>query len=146
MISKRILSDGTIINVGDRIGTIHLLRQLPKIDEKDSLNVVTRGLYQSVRGSLEELAALSISHDPRLEGVEAFYGASHVAGPLARRLGFDVVRIEDWSDRMTETLISQTIVFWKSPHKNWIDRWKQIKGKEAQEAYISKRKLVQLYG
>lgn len=141
-----LLSDATAIIPGDRIGQIHLLRNLPKLNREDDLLKITRKLYQRVLESMEELAALSENNDPRLDGVNAFYGTSHLAGPLATRLGFDVRKIDDSLERNIETFFGRTLVFCRSSHKNWGDKWKQVKNKEAQNAFISRRKLVQMYG
>lgn len=141
-----VLSDGIAIVPGEKVGVIELLRDLPKISTHDNILLVTLNMYRSVQNSLEELAGLSERNDPRLDGIEAFYGSSHTAGPLARRLGFDVREIEDKNDRIAETIASQLVVFFHSPHKSWLRRWKQVNSKVAQDVYISRNKLIQMHG
>ena len=139
------LSDGTTIKPGSKIGVIHFDRNLPTADEKESERGFSRKLYESGKNSLEELAFLCEANDPRLAGIEGFYGLSHIAGPLAKRLGFDIFETSDplkliFAQVLGKRLVGKVV----NNNPNWQKLAKNYKSPK--EAFISRQKLVALFG
>lgn len=149
-VTTKELSDGTIVKPGQRIGTIDIVRDLKVLKSDDNLISAVKELYGDTEEDLKELAALCMNNDPKLKDVEVFRGISHLAGPLAKKLGFDVKDIKNPIVKMYATLSGKIIV--KQYAKN-NEVWNNIPGKtprnkfkSAREAYISRKKLVELYG
>ncbi len=142
---ERELSDGAIIHPGQKLGVIDLLRNIPILDSDTKLLTATRHLYNSVSQDLHELAFLCQSNDPRLNGVEAFYGISHFAGYLAERLGFDSFKLRNPLKRLFPKVIEKQMV---KEHAGENKDWKKIKNKnkDIYEAFISRQKLVDRFG
>ena len=139
------LSDETVVRPGQKIGIIDILRNLPSLEKDENLLAITKKLYRESEADLRELAKMCQDNNPSLEGVEVFYGVSHLAGPLAKRLGFDVFDIANPLKRTGVTLTGKLIAAgygWKN--KQW--REYQSKFKSAREAFISRKKLIELYG
>ena len=128
-----------------KIGEIHFDRNIPFIKRNEAVVGFVRTLFSSFQEELTELAFLCRENDKRLKRVQSFFGLSHIAGPLARRLGFDVSAIRNPLTRYEVTasnkqLISEIVSY----HPSWTMFEKNFK--PAQRAYISRNKLVQLYG
>jgi len=138
------LEDHTIIKAVKKIGIIDIERNLPKLSEKESLVGITRMLFRETESDLKELALMCKAGDPRLEGLDIFHGVSHLAGPLAKRLGFDVYDIANPVERVASSLIGRLI---SSDVGAKNEEWRkyQSKFKSAREAYISRSKLIRLY-
>lgn len=139
------LSDGEIVRPGDRIGEIDFVKDVPKLGKDANLFVFTRYLYNSAQKSLRELAELCAENDPSVDGIKAFHGTSHLVGPLAKRLGFDIYEIANpikravykkWGKAIAKNVAGESLM-WQEYQKNF---------KPPREAYISRSKLVELFG
>lgn len=86
---SRKLSDGTKIFPGDRLGEIHLMRNIPKPDDPTKFHTYSRHLYGDIQQDLRQLATM-VRFDPGYSDIKAIYGFSHLAKPIAKRLGFDI--------------------------------------------------------
>jgi hypothetical protein len=144
-IAGRELSDGNVVSGGAKVGVIDFMRNMPTLDKHDNLISLTRDLFDSAQTSLIELAKLCNSEDPRLEDINTFYGVSHLAGPLAVRLGFDVFDIRNPIDRSMYKMLGKGIVT-TIAKKN--SSWQRLKSnfKDPREAFISRQRLINLYG
>lgn len=89
------ISDNTNLKTGEIVGNIDFINKLPRMESDTNLVGFVRYLFQSAKDSLQELADHCRENDPRLEGVRNFVGVSHLAGPLAERLGFSTFEITD---------------------------------------------------
>jgi hypothetical protein len=139
------LSDGSILRPGQKIGKIDFLRKLPTLKEGDNLLSFTKQLFRSGEQSLRELAELCEKNDPRLGDVEFFWGISHLAGPLAKRLGFDVFDIANPIKRLGYKALGKGIAYSiAKKNKHWQMFEKNFKAPH--EAVISRGKLIELYG
>lgn len=141
----RALSDGFLLRPGHRIGRIHIIDNLPILGMNDNLLGATREIYRSTVLSLTQLAELCQNDDRKLSRIKAFYGISHLAGPLAERLGFDVFDIRSETIRKAHHIAGYVLA-----HKvgGYNTEWNRTKGnfKSPKEAIISRNKLVDLYG
>jgi hypothetical protein len=137
--------DGTILKPGQKFGKIDFVYRIPKLRPNDSLIGFTRSLFRSGEQSLKELADLCEKNDPRLQGVDVFMGTSHIAGLLAKRLGFDVFDITNPFKKLGYSIIAKVIVHGTVKHnKEWESFKKNFKS--PREAAISRNKLIQLFG
>ena len=84
------LDDGTVVKPGDPIGELHFIRNLPKLKPGDSITGFIREGFSDAEQALKELSQLVAGADPRLTEVNVFFGVSHLASRLAKRLGFEV--------------------------------------------------------
>ncbi len=137
--------EGEVLKPGDKIGIISVTRNLNKMQENDNLIAKTRELYRSTELSLTELAKLCEENDPRLKDINFFRGQSHLAGPLAERLGFDIYEIANPFERFSTKLAGKLIV---KGHVGKNVEWKkfEVNYNDPKEAIISRKKLIELYG
>jgi hypothetical protein len=94
------LAGSITIKIPGRSANIHISRDLPPVTDHTSALGYARYLFDSSQTSLHELAKLTRRNDPRLDGVEFFQGISHLAGPLAKRLGFEVYDLKPSAERI----------------------------------------------
>lgn len=139
------LSDGTIIRPGDKVGEIHFSNDIPELQENENMIGFARRLFVSARESMQHLAQLCQDNYYQTDGVVAFLGQSHIAGPLAKRLGFDIFEIRNPITRLISTELSY-VTAKESAYRN--PTWQQFRTnfKSAKEAIISRDKLVQTHG
>lgn len=142
-IKNKELSDGSVVKPGSKVGVIHFTRNLPIMDKQSNV-AFSRQLFRSGEESLNNLAGLCEANDPRLEGVEFFYGWSHLAGPIAKRLGFDVFDIANPIRRLGPKFVN-TFLAGGLKDTPTFQRINYI-FKTPREAFISRQKLVELYG
>jgi len=138
------LPNGETIEEKNVVGRIDFVRDIPKMKRGASLVEFTKSLFKSANISLEELTRLCRDNDPRLKDVQYFYGVSHLAGPLARRLGFITLPIEDERDRKKCMSAAHSIAK-KVAGKN--ENWQKFAGnfKQPQIAVISRQELLEAY-
>jgi len=140
------LSDGAVLRQGDAVGVIDFIENLPRLSEEDNLMGFVRRLFKSAKGSLSELAVLCREDDTRLQGIEYFWGKSHLAGPLAKRLGFEVFEVE-----YTSPLIKKIDISVARAHVRLVagdnEEWDQVKDyiKPQRHAIISRERLMAMY-
>jgi hypothetical protein len=138
------LSDGVVVTPGDLVGEIELkLDNLP-LDHNGGVVIYGRALFRSITQSLGELAKLCEVNDPLLEGVVGFHGISHLAGPLAGKMGFDVFLVSDISEFFAHTVFANMIV---RQHAGKNTDWRKFKPhiRIPKEVYISRNSLVSRY-
>lgn len=138
------LSDGTTVSNEDIVGQMHFYRNLPQL-RNNNIIAYTRDLYESASESLKSLARRCQKEDPRLSGVTAFYGESHIAGPLAKRLGFDIYDINNPLYKLFVYYGSKNVVDDTTKESRSYRAWKE-NFKPPRQAYISRAKLVELFG
>jgi len=139
------LSDGTIIQPGDKIGVFEFNNnRIKNLEPEDDFFHHIRDLYFSTKISFHNLALLCLNKDPLLEGVTAFYGVSHLAVKGAK-IGFDVGPV---SNPLLKLIVDRfgriderEVV---SDHPMWEQCRKQHR--TPMEAFISRKRLVELYG
>lgn len=158
-VRSRTLSDGTIMKPGDKVGIMDFAHGILSKAEEESLFSYTKKLIRSAELSFIELAQLCEVDDPRLAGVSVFGGRSHLAGPVAKRMGFDVFDIanplhshfETWRGKKR---VQRQVSYYKKPDDTGsieavVDqKWKEMEKnfKDPRDAYISRQKLLELYG
>ena len=139
------LSDGTEISKFQRLGEMHFCRDLPQLTDKDNLVNFTKLLYREANISLQELALMCQNNDPRVKNITFFFGESHIAGPLAKRLGFDIHEISNPISKLMSYYKGKWLVNdLASKNPTW-QIWKK-NFKPPQRAYISRTKLVEFFG
>ena len=100
----------------------------------------------STKSSLENLAAWCEANDPLLEGINVFYGVSSLAaGPQAKKLGFEIHEIENPLKKAIMKHVGKTIIRRMSGANSGWHQYKKTQ-RVPKEAYISREKLVSLYG
>ncbi len=141
----KFLLDGTMIQPKQPIGILDFDTSLPFMEDDGNVVAYTRNLYRSGIDSLQTLARLAQNDDTRLEGVTTFFGVSHLAGPLAERLGFETHDIKNPVSRFIVSKIGEKIVELNSSNNQ---NWQEMKAnmKPAREAFISRKRLVEIYG
>lgn len=142
-VSKKVLSDGTVIAPGQMGGRLDLVRNIPQLGEEDNLVAATRSLYDEALFDLKILA-YECMHNEFLEEISFFYGYSHLVRSSARKLGFDVFDIRNPLKQAFHTHLSKQVVEKRNKENK---TWQAFKGnfKPAKEAFISRDKLVSLY-
>lgn len=142
--TKKVLSDGAIVRPGEKYGALHFTHNLPVLQPEDNLTVFTRNLYQSAENSLRELAVLCENDAPMVRDIEVFGGISHVAGSLATRAGFDLFTLDPATKLLAMLQSEDYLVRGVRKHNEWKRSRKNFKA--PRRAFISKTKLIQLYG
>lgn len=142
---ERILPDGSILPPGEKVGIIHFSRNFTALRKHENIISVGRRLFRSAQISLYRLAELCEKNAKPLEGVNFFLGASHIVGPLARKLGFNIFPIKNPGERRMVKQKSEKFVrevAKENPH------WQQFEKnfKAPKIAMISKETLLKLYG
>ncbi len=140
----RQLKDGTRLIPGQLVGEIHYYHDMYEASVNESVTGRTRTYFTRAKGSLEQLANLCQSGDPRVEGVGHFVGRSHIAGALAERLGFELFPIDQPYFRWMANFKSKGLV--KDLNFNntkWLPLSRNLK--DAREAVISRASLIELY-
>lgn len=133
-----------LIRSGDPVGEIHFSNDYPRLGRDQGIFDYTRMLHQEGRKSLSSLAFLCQKNDPRLVGIDAFAGASHVVGESAKKLGFTVYNFPD--NRYSAVLKTKCAIVvlgntWRNP-KWWTFAKKRI---DLKIAYITRDRLVELH-
>ncbi len=143
-VSKKVLSDGIVIAPGQMGGRLDLVRNIPQLGEEANLVAASRSLYNEVLLDLKILA-YECKHNEFLEEISFFYGYSHLVRSLARKLGFNVFDIKNPLKQAFYTHLNKQIVEKRNKENK---AWQAFKGnfKPAKEAFISRDKLVSLYG
>lgn len=146
-IRTRKLSDGYVVHPGEKVGLVTFDRYIPIMKKDENLVVFTRQLIKGAEDCLKSLAKKCEGNDPALAGINVFYGASHLAGPLARKFGFDIFEIADPFKRAEARYRSKDIAADVAGEN---EMWQRIQqnssGKDPREAFISKQKLIELFG
>jgi hypothetical protein len=139
-----VLPNGEELGKNDIVGRIDFIRNIPQMDKETPLVGFVRALFKSADSSLNELAKLCRDNDPRLKDIQYFYGISHLAGPLAEKLGFTTIELQDEEERKEQTKVAFRIAKMKAG-KN--DEWKKFTGnfKEPKIAVISRKELLEAY-
>lgn len=139
------LSDGTVISQYHHLGELHFSEDLPTLEQGGNLVTFTRQLYGAATESLEELAHLCQDNDPRVIGLAFFYGESHIAGSLAKKLGFDIHEISNPFRKLMQYYKGRWLVEQIAGKNPTWRHWKK-NYKPPQRAYISRKRLVELFG
>lgn len=140
------MSDGQEVRPGQRVGELHFTRNIEPLAKDTDVISYARMLYRSGEKSLEELAVKCEQNDPAFEDINVFYGVSHIAGPLAKRLGFDIFRITNPVNRFLATYLAKKGM--EDEFTGNSQQWELFKRnfKSPNFAYISRQKLIELYG
>jgi hypothetical protein len=184
-VRSRPLSDGTTMTPGDKVGIIDFARGIPFKNEHESIFSYTKNLIRTADVSFIELAEMCETDDPRLSDVNFFGGRSHLAGPIAKRMGFDVFDVANplhryFEARRGKDRVKKQVSFEKgsnpnNPEGREVDqkgeepqkaeenskteseskkemvvdqKWKEMEKnfKDPRDAYISRQKIIELYG
>lgn len=139
-----VLDDLTEIRPKTPIGRIDLVRNLPRLDTSGSVIAFTRSLMTSTVQSLRELAQACQNREEQLVPLQAMAGMSHLAR-MGKRFGFTVFEIEDKVDQEWATRVSRSVSEKVAGNNH---AWQKLAAyyKPAEIAYISKDRLVELYG
>lgn len=130
---RKVLSDGTLVKPGSKVGEINLTKDIPK---KANLNVheFSVELLKDFIVSLIKLAQDS-KNGKFPDDIHAIFGVSHLVGDsISRKLGFDVMR-----PLLHEKISGVLVGLNMSTRKNVL----QSKWKNTQKAFISVKKICE---
>lgn len=127
-------------NIEGRLGEIFILRNLDNVLNDDKKSSLKRKIdfFKNIKSDFKKLAE-TCEKNSSLKKIDYFYGYSHLAGPLAKRFGFNVYEIKKPLKKWWTTLQSSISA------KN-LDGWKVKRNyKPAMLAVISRKKLLEEY-
>lgn len=139
------LEDGTTIYPGDEVGMLDITRDIPTLGKSDNLITVTKQLFFGVEKDLAELAKVCQQDNSPFKNISVFVGISHLSNQWGKRLGFDVFEISDPLEKLLVNL-NGIIMSSRGNFSNKEFRKHLLNFKSAKEAYISKQRLIELYG